>query len=81
LLVLHGNADPFVNPQVAQFKKQMDSIGADYKFIGYDSATHAFTNPASTENGKKFKMPIAYNAKADTASWKEMENFFSATLK
>ena len=81
LLVLHGNADPFVNPQVAQFKKQMDSIGADYKFIGYDSATHAFTNPASTENGKKFKMPIAYNAKADTASWREMENFFSSTLK
>ena len=81
LLVLHGNADPFVNPQVAQFKKQMDSIGADYKFIGYDSATHAFTNPASTENGKKFKMPIAYNAKADTASWKEMETFFSSTLK
>jgi dienelactone hydrolase len=81
LLVLHGNADPMVNPQVAQFKKQMDSIGADYKFIGYDSATHAFTNPASTENGKKFKMPIAYNAKADTASWKEMESFFSSTLK
>jgi len=81
LLVLHGNADPMVNPQVAQFKKQMDSIGADYKFIGYDSATHAFTNPASTENGKKFKMPIAYNAKADTASWKEMETFFSSTLK
>jgi dienelactone hydrolase len=66
---------------VAQFKKQMDSIGADYKFIGYDSATHAFTNPASTENGKKFKMPIAYNAKADSASWKEMETFFSSTLK
>jgi dienelactone hydrolase len=81
LLVLHGNADPMVNPQVAQFKKQMDSIGADYKFIGYDSATHAFTNPASTENGKKFKMPIAYNAKADSASWKEMETFFSSTLK
>jgi dienelactone hydrolase len=81
LLVLHGNSDPFVNPQVAQFKKQMDSIGADYKFIGYDSATHAFTNPASTENGKKFNMPIAYNAKADTASWKEMQSFFSAVLK
>jgi len=48
---------------------------ADYKFIGYDSAMHAFTNPASTENGKKFKMPIAYNAKADTASWKEMQTF------
>jgi len=81
LLVLHGNADVMVNPQVAPFKKQMDSIGADYKFIGYDSATHAFTNPASTENGKKFNMPIGYNAKADTASWKEMQSFLSAVLK
>lgn len=81
LLVLHGNSDAFVNPQVAQFKKQMDSIGADYTFIGYDSATHAFTNPASDENGKKFNMPIAYNPKADTASWKEMQTFFSNVLK
>ncbi|HVW62365.1 MAG TPA: dienelactone hydrolase family protein [Puia sp.] len=81
LLVLHGNSDAFVNPQVARFKKQMDSIGADYTFIGYDSATHAFTNPASDENGKKFNMPIAYNPKADTASWKEMQTFFSNVLK
>ena len=81
LLVLHGNADPLVNPQVAQFKKQMDSIGADYKFIGYDSALHAFTNPDATELGKKFKMPIAYNAAADTASWKEMKTFFGNVLK
>jgi len=81
LLVLHGNADGMVNPQVAQFKKQMDSIGADYKFIGYDSALHAFTNPDATELGKKFKMPIAYNAAADTASWKEMTEFFNRVLK
>jgi len=52
LLVLHGNADPMVNPQVAQFKKQMDSIGADYKFIGYDSAMHAFTNRLPRRTGK-----------------------------
>jgi dienelactone hydrolase len=78
LLVCHGNADQFVTPKdVAAFKKQMDSIGADYKFIGYDSATHAFTNPHSTETGLKFKMPIAYNAKADSASWNDMKSFFS----
>jgi dienelactone hydrolase len=81
ILVCHGNSDSFVNSQVAGFKKQMDSIGADYKFIGYDNATHAFTNPASDENAKKFNMPIAYNPKADSASWKDMETFFSTTLK
>ena len=77
LLVCHGNDDKFVSQaDVAKFKKQMDSIGADYTFIGYDSATHAFTNPASTANGEKFHMPIAYNAKADTASWDAMKTFF-----
>jgi dienelactone hydrolase len=80
ILVCHGNADQFVTPkEVATFKKQMDSIGAAYTFIGYDSATHAFTNPAATANGKKFNLPIAYNAKADRASWEAMKNFF-ATL-
>lgn len=78
ILVCHGNDDKFVSQKdVATFKKQMDSIGASYKFVGYDSATHAFTNPASTANGQKFHMPIAYNAKADTASWNEMKDFFS----
>src|SRR6476660_7972980 len=65
LLVCHGGADKLV-PQsdVAAFKKSMDSVGADYKFIVYPNATHAFTNPASTANGKKFNMPIEYNAAA-----------------
>ncbi len=82
MLICHGNDDKFVSAQdVATFRKQMDSIGADYKFIGYDGATHAFTNPASTENGKKFNMPIAYNAKADTASWQAMKEFFANLFK
>ena len=82
MLVLHGNADKFVTPKdVAAFKKQMDSIGASYTFIGYDSATHAFTNPASTATGKKFNMPIAYNAKADSASWSAMRDFFTDLFK
>lgn len=81
ILVCHGNADPFV-PQaaVAKFRKQMDSIGATYTFIGYDSAVHAFTNPASTANGLKFHLPIAYNAKADTASWAAMKTFFAGVF-
>ena len=79
ILVCHGNADQFVSARdVAEFKKQMDSIGASYTFIGYDSATHAFTNPDATAIGQKFKMPIAYNAKADTASWAEMKKFFAS---
>ena len=77
ILVCHGADDQFVKqPEVAQFKKQMDSIGADYIFKVYPGATHAFTNPKATELGQKFKIPIAYNAAADSASWKDMREFF-----
>lgn len=82
VLVCHGNADQFVPAtEVATFKKQMDSIGASYTFKGYDSATHAFTNPMATEKGKKYGIPIAYNAAADTASFNEMKAFFEKIFK
>lgn len=76
ILVCHGEKDDFVNAEVAPFKKQMDSIGAKYEFKTYPNATHAFTNPDATEMGKKFKMPIEYNAAADSASWNDMKVFF-----
>ena len=82
LLVLHGADDKFVpESEVAAFKKQMDSIGANYNFIAYPGATHAFTNPNATAVGEKYKIPIAYNAAADTASWKAMKEFFEKVFK
>jgi dienelactone hydrolase len=82
ILVCHGAADPFVpQAEVDQFKKQMDSIGAKYTFKAYDSAVHAFTNPGATEIGKKFNIPIKYDAAADSASWKDMRAFFDRVMK
>ena len=82
VLVCHGNADPFVpQAEVDQFKKQMDSIGAKYVFRGYDSATHAFTNPDATAMGEKFNIPIRYNAAADSASWEDMKAFLKRILQ
>jgi dienelactone hydrolase len=81
ILVCHGEADSFVNAEVAPFKKQMDSIGKTYTFKSYPGATHAFTNPDATETGKKFKMPIEYNAAADSASWNDMKEFFGRIFK
>ena len=82
ILVCHGGADPLV-PQkdVDQFKKQMDSIGANYQIKVYEGAKHAFTNPDATRLGEKFKMPIAYNAPADTASWNDMKTFFGTLFQ
>jgi dienelactone hydrolase len=82
ILVCHGADDQFVKPQeVAKFKKQMDSIGADYTFKQYPNATHAFTNPDATASGQKFKIPIAYNAAADSASWNDMKSFFAKIFR
>jgi dienelactone hydrolase len=82
ILVCNGGADKFVSEQsITEFKHSMDSIGADYTFKSYANATHAFTNPESTENGKKFNMPIEYNEAADKASWNDMKVFFEGIFK
>ena len=82
VLVCHGEADPFVPAsEVMQFKKQMDSINAPYIFKSYAGAKHAFTNPAATATGKKFSIPVEYNAAADTASWNDMKTFFATIFK
>ncbi|MEJ7822946.1 MAG: dienelactone hydrolase family protein [Chitinophagaceae bacterium] len=76
ILICHGEADDFVNKEVEPFKKEMDAAGIEYTFKSYPNATHAFTNPGATEKGKKFNMPIQYNAAADSASWTDMRAFF-----
>lgn len=82
VLICHGDSDKFVLPaEVALFKKQMDSIGANYTFKTYENATHAFTNPMADEKAKKYNMPVRYNATADTASFNEMKIFFTKIFK
>jgi dienelactone hydrolase len=82
ILVCNGAADKFVSEQsIIDFRHGLDSIGADYTFKSYANATHAFTNPASTETGKKFNMPIEYNEAADKASWHDMKVFFASLFK
>jgi dienelactone hydrolase len=82
ILVCQGGADQFV-PEKAQnaFKKSMDSAGIHYTFVVYPGAMHAFSNPNATGLGEKFKLPIAYNGAADSASWKAMQDLFAADLK
>ncbi len=76
-LVCNGKADKNITQgQIENFKKEMKDANAPFDFKEYDNATHAFTNPASTENGKKFNMPIAYNKEADLKSWNDMVDFF-----
>lgn len=79
VLVLNGAADPMVPPkEVAGFREEMKTIGADFKVINYPNATHAFSNPKATEIGKKFNIPVAYNKAADKASWNELLKFLKS---
>jgi dienelactone hydrolase len=82
VLVMNGADDPFVKPeQIEAFKKDMEAAKADYKFINYPGAVHAFTNPEATEKGKQFNLPLAYNAKVDQESKAEAAKFFSTVFK
>jgi dienelactone hydrolase len=82
ILVCHGADDQLVSQaEVQQFRKQMDSIGANYEFKQYPNAGHAFSNPDATALGEKNKIPVAYNAAADSASWNDMKNFFERIFK
>ena len=59
----------------------MNTAGADYRFINYPGALHAFTNPEADKLGKEFNMPIAYNAEADKQSWEELKKFLQEIFK
>jgi dienelactone hydrolase len=82
VLVLNGADDPFVKPeQYAALKKDFDAANADYKVVEYPGAVHAFTNPQATALGKKFNLPLRYDAKANREAKAEADRLFAATLK
>jgi dienelactone hydrolase len=63
--------------QVEAFKKEMEAAGVELHFHAYEGAKHAFSNPAATKVGEKFNMPVAYDEKADRASWNELTTLLS----
>jgi dienelactone hydrolase len=82
VLVCHGAADKFISEDdITAIKKEMSDAKVDFTFKAYPDAVHSFTNPAADENGKKFNIPLAYNAKADKDSWSDMKAFFQKAFK
>ncbi len=80
--VYNGEDDKF-SPQQAidAFMQEMRDAKVDFQFINYPGAVHSFTNPDADELGKKFGLPMAYNAEADKRSWEDMTNFFTEVFK
>lgn len=82
ILVLNGADDPFVKKeQYVTFKGDLDAAKADYRVIEYPGAVHAFTNPEATELGKKFNLPLRYDAKANQEAEAEASKFFAGVFK
>jgi dienelactone hydrolase len=73
-----GAEDPMIPPaQVEAFKAEMDKAGVRYSAVVYPGAKHSFTNPEADEYGKKFNLPLAYNAEADKASWADTQKLLA----
>lgn len=82
VLICNGAEDPFVAPEhVAAYTAAMDSAQADYQYIAYENAKHSFTSKIADSVGKQFELPLAYNQKADEASWEEMKSLFNEVFK
>ena len=82
ILVLNGADDPFVKKeQYATLKADMDAAKADYRVVEYPGAVHAFTNPEATALGKKFNLPLRYDAKVNKEAEAEASKFFTGIFK
>jgi dienelactone hydrolase len=77
VLVCHGGDDGFITPeQEAAFRNEMKDLGVDLKFVTYPGAKHGFTNRDASESGRRFGIPLEYDAAADRGSWEEMKAFW-----
>ena len=74
VLVCHGADDPWVPAKdVAAFQDEMRTAKADYVFVAYSGAVHAFTQKeAGNDNSKG----AAYNEAAHRRSWQHMKDLF-----
>lgn len=81
ILILNGAEDPMItNEDVENLTGALEEVNADFRYVNYEGATHAYTNPAADSLGERFDLPLAYNAEIDSLSWLEMSEFFEQTF-
>lgn len=68
--VFTGAADPMIpGEQIDAFNAEMRRAGVTHSVTVYAGVKHSFTNPEADEYGRRFNMPLAYDAAADRDSW------------
>jgi dienelactone hydrolase len=78
IMVCHGEADSMVTmDDLASFKAEMDTAGADYEVNLYAGAKHGFSSREADKNASKYGIDVGYNAEADQASWQAMCSLFN----
>ena len=82
IIIFNGEDDKFNSKEaIESIREKMKNAGVDYQFISYPGAIHAFTNPDADKYGKKFNIPLAYNARADKESWEALKIFLEGLFK
>ncbi len=82
VLAFTGGADPFVSMESLQaFVKSMTEAGVDFELKSYPGVKHSFTVPGAAEKGKKFSLPLVYDATADKDSWQRTQTFFKGIFE
>lgn len=73
VICFHGAIDPYVSPaEVDAFQKEMEEAGADWQFISFSGAVHAFSQKMAGDDPSK---GAAYDEKADKRSWGYFKQF------
>jgi dienelactone hydrolase len=79
ILVFTGGADPMIpKEQVLAFEHEMEDAGVKAKVVTYPGVKHSFTNPDAGKTGME---GLAYDAKADRASWNAAMTFLKQAFK
>ena len=79
VLACHGADDPFVPAEEVQaFEKEMRDAKVDWQLVAYGGAVHAFTQKEAGDDNSK---GMAYNAKVDVRSWREMKLFLDEVMR
>jgi dienelactone hydrolase len=82
ILVANGAEDKFIKAEnVGALTAELAANGVAFTFLNLPGAIHSFTNPGSDALGKKFDLPLGYNAAADDKSWEAMRKMFAEAFK
>ncbi|MCH2064090.1 MAG: dienelactone hydrolase family protein [Roseibacillus sp.] len=84
VMVCDAQEDPYVHltkGKVEAFRKEMGSVKTDLTIVPFPKAMQSFTVPDADKKGEKFRIPQAYNAKADTRAWGLLKGFLQDLWK